>query len=181
MRTLALFPFALPLLLAGTLRWSPEGQEPSPAGVATIELAVIVHPDNPVSNLDFADLRAYMRLDREYWPSEQKCVLYLRPRQSVEQQLLQAQVYKMNADQLKKYWYGKVFRGDISAKPSVAPTARAAGVLVGKSVGALAIVLSTEVPDGVKVLLIDGRKPGDQGYPLAGETDSSPASSTTGS
>jgi hypothetical protein len=37
-----------------------------------------------------------------------------------------------------------------------------------KSEGAISIVSSKEVPKDVRMLLIDGKKPGEDGYPLVG-------------
>jgi hypothetical protein len=129
-------------------------------------LAVLVNQKNPTTNLTFRQLRSYFKLEQQFWPSKESCVLYLRPTNSDETQVLLKDVYKMTSPELRKYWVSKVFRGEISSKPTVIPTAKAAGSRVKRVVGAITVVLADEVPDGVRVLTIDGKKPDEAGYPL---------------
>ena len=131
-------------------------------------LAVIVNPKNSTTNLTFNQLRSYMKLERQFWPDKERCALLLRPSNSPEMKILLEQVYRMSADELRKYWVGKVFRGEIPARPAVVPTAAAAGTRVRKVPAALTVVLSDQMPEGVRALTIDGKKPGDPGYPLVG-------------
>ena len=131
-------------------------------------LAVIVNPKNPTTNLTWHQLRSYLKLEQQFWPNKQRSTLFLRPSSSPEMQILLAKVYRMSANELRKYWVGKVFRGEIPAKPAVVPNAAAAGTRVHKVPGALTVVLADQTPEGVRVLTIDGKKPGDPGYPLVG-------------
>jgi len=134
---------------------------------AARSLAVIVNPKNPVTNLSYNELRAYLRLDKQKWPDNKPIELLLRPSKSVEMEILLDQVYRMTSAQLHKYWAGKVFRGDISSKPSVVPTAASARARVLKVPSALTVVMHDEVPEGVRVLTIDGKQPGEEGYRLS--------------
>lgn len=129
-------------------------------------VAVIVNPKNPTTNLTFRQLRSYLKLEQQFWPDKDRVELFLRPSRSSEMAVLLSEVYSMSRDELRKYWVGKVFRGDIPSKPAVIPTAKAAGIRVNKLENAITIVLASEVPDGVRVLTIDNKKPGDEGYPL---------------
>lgn len=129
-------------------------------------LAVIVNPKNPTTNLSFTQLRSYLKLEQQFWPSKERVELFLRPTRSTEMELLLSEVYRMSSDELRKYWVGKIFRGEIDARPAVIPTARAAGARVSKIEGALTVVLASEVPAGVRVLSVDGKRPGDADYPL---------------
>ena len=162
-----------PLVLALALLGAAMAARPGIAGQAPQEdpppvLAVIVNPKNPTTNLTFNQLRSYMKLEHQFWPNKKRCVLLLRPSSSPEMQILLKKVYRTSPDQLRKYWVGKVFRGEISSKPGVVPTAKAAGTRVRKIPAALTVVLANETPEGVRVLTIDGKKPGDPGYPLVG-------------
>ena len=141
-----------------------------------VALAVIINAENPTTNLKFRDLRKLLRVDKQYWEKRRRCVLYLPPTASSARTVLLARVFRMTEKELRRYWVTKVFSGDIPREPSVARTARAAGILVGKSEGGLSIVLATEVPKGVKVLKIDGKKPGDEGYALLGKVKVDPDS-----
>jgi hypothetical protein len=133
-------------------------------------LAVIVNPKNPVTNLSFNELRAYLKLEQQFWPDKKRIELFLRPSKSTEMQILLDEVYKMTNAKLRKYWVGKVFRGEIPSKPGVVPTAKSARTRVLKVPSALTVVMLDEVPEGVRVITIDGKLPGDEGYRLSIET-----------
>ncbi|MGH7163363.1 MAG: hypothetical protein ACREID_07750 [Planctomycetota bacterium] len=134
-----------------------------------VELAVIVHAKNPVTDLSLSELRAYFKMERQFWPNGRRCVLYLRPSESAEHKILLDKVYRMTNEKLQKYWVAKLFSGEIPAKPSYVPTAEAAGSRVREGEGAVSIVLAGEVPKDVRVLAVGGKRPGDAEYPLAGE------------
>jgi hypothetical protein len=61
-----------------------------------------------------------------------------------------------------------IYQNKISAAPKAAP-AKTALKLTEIKAEAITIVVATEVPSGstLKVLTIDGKKPGDAGYPLS--------------
>jgi len=133
--------------------------------------AVIVNEKNPVKKLSFSELRSFLRMRRQFWPNRKRCDLYLPKRESDAYEMLLKNVYKTSDKKLQKYWVRLLFSGDIPAKPSVVTSPKAAGAQVIKNEGALSIVPADEVPKGVQVLLIDGKKPGEEGYPLVLEKD----------
>ena len=135
---------------------------------APLELAVIVHPKNPVAKLTMAELRAYLKVEKEFWPDRKHCDVYLPQSATDEYDVLLQKIYRMSHKKLQKYWARRLFSGEISAKPSYVPSAKAAGAEVMKSEGAISIVAVKDIPKDVKVLLIDGKKPGEDGYPLVG-------------
>ena len=157
-RALFLFGFAA---LAGARAEDPPQKAP-------LELAVIVHPKNPVSKVTLAELRAYLKVEKEFWPDRKHCDVYLPQSTTDEYDVLLQKVYRMSHKKLQKYWVRRLFSGEISAKPSYVPSAKAAGAEVLKSEGAISVVSAKAIPVGVKVLLIDGKKPGEEGYPLVG-------------
>jgi len=141
--------------------------EPKPdAKKDTVAMAVIVHVKNPVSRLSFSELRAYLKMERKFWPNRKRCQLYLPARRTLESSVLEKKIYKMSHRKLQKYWARKLFSGEIIAKPSYVPNAKAAGSRVSGKIGAISIVRADKVPPKVKVLLIDGKKPTEKGYAL---------------
>jgi hypothetical protein len=132
----------------------------------SISLAVIVNPKNPLQKISYSDLRKYLKMSRQFWPNRKRCDLYLPTHKSDSYKLLLKIVYKTSHKRLQKTWVGKVFSGAIPAKPSSVRSPAAAGKQVGKNIGALSIVRADKVPKGVRVLLVDGKKPGDAGYRL---------------
>jgi ABC-type phosphate transport system substrate-binding protein len=142
------------------------GTELKPNEVA---LAVIVHPKNPIKKLSFKQLRAYMQLERKMWPNNKAVTIFLPTRKSDAYRILLKKLYRKSHKRLQKYWVRKQFAGDIPSKPSYVPNAKAAGKQVAKTLGGVSVVAADEIPKGVRVLLLDGKKPGEKGYPLVGE------------
>ena len=167
-------PRALLLVACATLA---AARAEDPPKKAPLELAVIVHPKNPVAKLSMAELRIYLKVEREFWPDRKRCDVYLPQSTTDEYDVLLQKIYRMSHKKLQKYWVRRLFSGEISAKPSYVPNAKAAGQEVMKSEGAISVVAAKDVPKDVKVLLIDGKKPGEEGYPLVGvpgEADQEP-------
>ena len=131
-----------------------------------LALAIIVNPKNPIQKISYNDLRRYLKMSRKFWPNNKRCELYLPTHKSDSYKLLLKIVYKTSHKRLQKTWVRKLFSGDIPAKPSSVKSPAAAGKQVSKNLGGLSIVRSDQVPKGVRVLLVDGKKPGDVGYRL---------------
>ena len=106
------------------------------------------------------------RLTLEIWPNKKRVAIYLPRSSTVEHKILLNKIYKMSNRKLQKYWVLKMFDGAIPTKPAYVPSAKAAGKKVRTFLGALAVVDASKVPEGVRVLLIAGKKPGQKGYPL---------------
>ena len=146
----------------------------SVAGAATqgkqpIAMAVIVHPKNPLRDVTAHELKGYLRLDRQFWPGRKRVQLYLPPSDSPAKRAMNDKIYGMDESKLRKYWVSKVFAGEIPASPQVVKNPEAAGRLVSASEGAVSVVPADEVPPGVRVLTIDSKGPGDEGYLFVGE------------
>ncbi len=154
------------LLLVCCTAFAAARTEDPPRQKEPLELAVIVHPKNPVTKVTLAELRAYLKIEREYWPDRKRCDVYLPQSTTDEYDVLLQKIYRMSHKKLQKYWVRRLFSGEISAKPSYVPSAKAAGEQVAKGEGAISVVAAKDVPKGVNVLLIDGKKPGEEGYPL---------------
>ncbi len=143
--------------------------EPAPGAAAEevpTVLMVIVHPENPVTDLPLSELRALCKLERQFWASKRRCALYLPPSKSDEYAVLLDRVYRMTHKKLQKYWVQKLFSGDIPSKPEHVPSAKLAVDKVKEEPGALSFLVAGEVPKGVKLVTIDGKKPGEKDYAL---------------
>ena len=115
-------------------------------------------------------------MTRQLWPTRKRCDLYLPPPKSDAYRILLEKVYKKSNKKLQKYWVRKLFSGDIPSKPSYVPSSKAAVSQVKRRLGALTIMPLADVPKGVKVLPIDGKRPGEKGYPLVGTVRPRPKS-----
>ena len=129
-------------------------------------IAVVVHPSVEVDDLTFAEFRKIILGNRQFWTGGKRITLIVRAPVADERTVLLERVYKMSEAQYRQYWVAKVFRAEIASGPRVVLSNEEAVDLVGVIDGAIAIVSSEDVPEGLKILKIDGLLPGDPGYPL---------------
>jgi hypothetical protein len=144
---------------------------PLAAGAATkapVPIAVIVHPQVPVDELSLAELRRVFLGQRPVWSSELMITLLTPPRGSPEREVLLHTIYQQrNETQYQQYWINRLFADGAPTVPKGTGSQAMSDSLVREIPGAIALVASDKIPPGVKVLRIDGKLPGDSGYPLA--------------
>ena len=130
------------------------------------DVAVIVHPDVPVSNLTLGELRRLVLGDREFWPASIRVVLLIRAPVAHERDVILKTVCQMSEAQFRQHWIAKVFRADAAVAPKIVYSTEMAIDFVRRTPGAITFVDPSEVPRTVKVLKIDGRSPGERAYIL---------------
>ena len=133
---------------------------------AVSDVAIVVHPDVPIDNLTFAELRRLLLGDRQFWTSNLRVTLLIRAPVARERDVILKKIYEMSEAQFRQYWVGKVFRAEAAAGPKIIYSNDMAVSLVGSIPGSVAFVDSAAIPKGLKVLKIDGILPGAKGYPL---------------
>jgi len=133
------------------------------------DIAVIVHPAVNVDNLSFAELRKTMLGDRQFWPSGEKITVIVAEPVDPGRSVLLKKVYNMSEQQFRQYWIARVFRGEVAEDPKVVISSEGVIEMVSVLGGSIALVDFEDVPSGVKVLSIDGLRPGDPEYPLRPE------------
>lgn len=153
------------LLLGATLALTS-----TPVSGQDISVAIVVHPQTQVDNLSFDELKRIFRGDRQFWEDGRRVTLLVRAPVAEERQLILDRIYEMNEDQFREYWIGKMFRAEVAAGPKLVYSADMARDLVTVIPGAITFVPVSEVSSESKVVRIDGRLPGDAGYPLSGGT-----------
>jgi hypothetical protein len=132
----------------------------------SIDVAVVVHPDTPVSDLSLADVRKVFLGDRQYWTSNLPVVLLIRAPVARERNVVLKIIYQMSETQFKQYWIAKIFRAESALAPKVVYSNDMANDLVTAVPGAIAFIDAREVRSGAKVVRVDGHLPGETGYPL---------------
>ena len=150
------------ILVAALCASALAGSPPAPEG----DIAIVVRPDVPVDNLTFAELRRLMLGDRQFWTSNLKVTLLVRAPGAREREVVLKTIYQMSEAQFRQYWIAKVFRAEASAGPRIVYSNETAAELASAIPGAVAFVEAAQVPKGLKVLKIDGARPGEKGYPL---------------
>jgi ABC-type phosphate transport system substrate-binding protein len=131
-----------------------------------VDVAVVVQPDTPVSNLSLAEVRKIFLGDRQYWTANTPVVLLIRAPVARERDVVLKIIYQMSESQFKQYWIAKIFRAESVSAPKVVYSNDMASELVTALPGAIAFVDSRDVRPGTKVVRVDGRLPGEPGYPL---------------
>ena len=138
----------------------------TPTTSAAGDIAVVVNPDVKVENVTFAELRKILLGDRQFWPSGQPVTLIVRAPVAAERTILLKKVYDMTESQFRQYWIAKVFRAEATSGPRVVVSNSESSELVGVMSGAIALMDAADVPVGLKILQVDGLRPGEKGYVL---------------
>lgn len=152
----------LALILLGTGMFSG-----SSAGADRIPIAVIVHKQVPVNELSLSELRQVFRGERHSWSEDLTITLLTPPQGSPERKVLLNDLYQQRSEvQYQQYWIGKLFDDGPSISPKITRSSEMSASLVREIPGAIALISAYKIPNGVKVLRIDGKQPGQAGYPL---------------
>jgi len=131
-----------------------------------VDVALVVHPDTPVSNLTLAEVRKVFLGERQYWSANVPVVLLIRAPVARERSVVLKTIYQMSDSQFKQYWIAKIFRAESASAPKVVYSNDMANELVTAIPGAIAFIDTREVRPGAKVIRVDSRLPGETGYPL---------------
>lgn len=130
------------------------------------DVAVVVRPDTPADDLSLGEIRKVLLGERQFWNSGLRVTLLIQAPTAREREVVLKTVYHMSEAEFKQYWIAKVFRAEATNSPKIVLSNEQALELLNIVPGSVAFVDSTAVPKGVKVLKIDGKLPGEKGYPL---------------
>lgn len=142
---------------------TPQSATPSAARGA---LAIVVNPKSTVTNISFAELRRIFLGEQQFWADRSKVTLLVRAPVAHERAVVLDEIYRMDEDQFRQYWIGKMFRAEVAGGPKIVYSSDMAMSLVGVIPGSITFVLASAVTGDAKVLRIDGKLPSDPGYPL---------------
>jgi hypothetical protein len=148
--------FSLPVLQPGAPAQSTRGAD----------IAVVVHPDTPVSDLTLTEVRQVLLGERQYWNSKLPVVLLIRAPVARERDVVLKVIYQMSEAQFKQYWVAKIFRAEAASPPKIVYSNDMEYELVSGIPGAIAFMDARNVRPGLKVLRVDGHLPGEKDYPL---------------
>lgn len=152
--SLTLISLALPLLVS--------------AQNASADYAVIVNRNNPAQNITAVQLRRFVLGEDRFWPGRLPVSLILQDERSLERQFVLKNLVHMSPNDYHQHWSTLLFRGGATTEPMEVPSNGLASGLVASQAGALCIIRTDSLPrnDSVKVLRVDGKLPGEAGYPL---------------
>jgi len=138
------------------------------AGVGGGSLAVVASPDVTVDNLQLAELRRLFTLDRRFWKPGQSATMLYPPGGTPARATLLRLLCRTDEPGLRRMILEKMYRGEIDLAPKVAQSDAEALAFVASGRGLLALVPAALAEHAsVKVLLVNGLRPGAPGYPLS--------------
>ncbi|HEV3140892.1 MAG TPA: hypothetical protein VGY57_10270 [Vicinamibacterales bacterium] len=139
-----------------------------PASIAqtAADVAVAVHRDVPIDGLTLTELRRIVVGDREFWPGSVRVTLLIRAPVSHERDVVLKTVCQMTEAQFRQHWIGKVFRADTAVAPKIVYSSEMSVDLVNRVPGAITFVDASNASRSLKLVKIDGKLPGEAGYPL---------------
>jgi hypothetical protein len=132
----------------------------------TDDIAVVVSADNPISDISIATLRKVVLGDMTSWKNHATVVLVLRPEGTPERDTVMRVVAQMTNSQFKQHWMGKVFRGEANVEPITVASKGLMLEYLGGREGGIAFIEAPRIFPHVKVVTVNGLKPGDSKYPL---------------
>lgn len=147
---------ALALLLAPFAAHAADAAEP---------LAVVVAKQASFEALSLPELKRLFMGESVAGPGGHKLIALNRDPKSAERVGFDRSVLGMSPDAVARYWIDRKIRGQSSAPKAIEPASVLQRV-VAKLGGAVGYVRAHEVSSDVKIVRIDGKRPGDAGYPI---------------
>ena len=148
---------ALVVLLVGPgVAPSAAAQEPDP-------IAVVVHPSNPATGMTLDDLRRFYLGSVTIFDNGERVNLV---ESSDDRGRFYRVALRMGEDRLQRHWVGRVFAGQAGRPPEAIRNPAQLIDYVARTPGAIGFVRADAANSSVKVIPIDGRRPGDVDYPI---------------
>jgi phosphate transport system substrate-binding protein len=130
------------------------------------DLAIIVNKNNTLDNVTSEELAKIFRAEKAKNPDGVRFAVTTREVGSAERATALAEIYKMDEDAYAKYFLQATFVGIVQSAPRPLAGAGTAKQFVAVTPGAISYVRGSDIDDSVKVLKVDGKSPGDPGYPI---------------
>jgi ABC-type phosphate transport system substrate-binding protein len=136
-----------------------------PALAQTGDMAVVVNAKNSVNNLTVTELRNLFAGYKNSWPGGTAVKIFVRASGTQERTAL-LKLLGMSEGEYKQYWISQVFRGEAQSEPLALPSNGMQKEAVAAFPGGIALMDAQDVKPWMKVVRVNGRLPGETGYPL---------------
>ena len=130
------------------------------------EIAIVVNKASVLDNVSKADLVRYMKVQKTKTPDGTKLVLVMQDEGRPERVAMLEKVYAMSDSELGRYFLQATFTGAIAAAPKSLPDGAGVIKFVAANPGGIGYVRASEADDSVKIVKVDGKAPGEDGYPI---------------
>ena len=131
------------------------------------EIAVIVNKANAIEDVSSRELAAIFKMEKKFWNDGNPIYLVMQGPGSPEKEAVLKAIYKMDEQELKKFWLTEIFQGTVTSFPKVIVSNQSVKAFVQQAPNAVGYIDASYVDGSVKVLKIDGKLPGENGYKLA--------------
>lgn len=131
-----------------------------------VDVAVIVNPMNPVDSISLSDLRKIFSGEKLSWGSGLAVEVFVRAPHAHERDVLLRRVLHMTESEYKALWVKKVYSGEAQREPLPLISNGMQLEAVRAERGGIALISMQDLHQGVKVLRVDGKLPGGNGYSL---------------
>lgn len=135
------------------------------AAAVAEDLAIVVGKSSPVSEVSSAALRKIFRCEKTKASDGSKLTVVVRSG-GLEHGTALAAIYKTDVMGYNKYFLHATFTGTVAAAPRALSTGRSVKAFVAETPGGIGYVKASDIDDNVKALKVDGKAPGEAGYPL---------------
>jgi ABC-type phosphate transport system substrate-binding protein len=129
-------------------------------------IAVIVNPRNSTQSISLAELRNIFLGTQQFWKDGTQIVPIVRAPSARERDVLLRRVLHMSDLQFQQYWRKRRLAHKAGHEPITVVSNGMQMQTVALESGGIALVGSSDLHDGVKVLKVGGHRPGSAAYPL---------------
>ena len=128
------------------------------------DIAVVVNAKNPVARISLSDLRKIFAGEKRIWPGGIPVKLIIRTPGARERDAV-LHLLQMSESEFKSYWIAEAYKGENTEPVAVFSNGMQKEAVVSIP-GAIALIEADDVKPGIKVLKLDDKLPGQEGYPL---------------
>ena len=128
-------------------------------------IAVVVNPHNSQSGISKGELRKLLSGEKRYWQDGSAVKVFTRNTGTTEHDAL-LKLMGMSENEYRQYWRARVYQGEAQTEPVSLPSNGMQREALQAYPGAIALVDAADLKPGMKVLKIDGKMPGEDGYPI---------------
>jgi ABC-type phosphate transport system substrate-binding protein len=132
-------------------------------------LAVIVNKSSNIDSLSTAQLRRLILGDVRTWPDQKPVKIVARESSSNVAQCVLSKVVRLSDAEYRRYLMSAEFRGEDPIAVETASSDAGVAKVVAGAASSFAVVDAGAIPalgNAVKVIHINGKLPGEAGYPL---------------
>jgi ABC-type phosphate transport system substrate-binding protein len=133
---------------------------------AADDLAVIVNKSNPIAALTMIQLRKILLAQEGKWPGGGKIIVWMTSPGQAERAGTLKIVCGMSETDFTLHFMHASFNGDGGDPPRTAGSGALVRQSIAGSPNGVGFIWASQVDDSVKVVAIDGNRPGQPGYKL---------------